>query len=182
MTKNALILTWSGFQDHELVYPYYRLLGDGFTASIVADKRDSQNRIFGILGLNMPCHILIEDFNKRTDELFDSSDLLVLPGGVKSLEKLRQEVIVKEFIKKWHEAGKLITSTCHGAQMLISARITKGKTIAGYYSLQDDIENSGATYSREPVVVDGNIVTSPHYDFMGEWMETTLETYYKNHA
>jgi protease I len=61
--------------------------------------------------------------------------------------------------------------------MLISSKITKGRKISGYYSLKDDIENSGAKYSREPVVVDGNIISSPHYDYMGEWMETTLQEY-----
>jgi len=39
MLKHALTITWSGFQDHDLVYPYYRLLGDGFKVSVVADKK-----------------------------------------------------------------------------------------------------------------------------------------------
>jgi protease I len=66
--------------------------------------------------------------------------------------------------------------------MLISARIVKGETIAGYYSLQDDIENAGAKYSKDPVVVSGSIISSPHYDFMGEWMETTIDEFNKKHA
>jgi protease I len=180
MKKNALILTWSGFQDHELVYPYYRLLGDGFSVNIVADKRDAQGRVYGIFGLNMPCHVLMSEFVKDSDQWFENCDLLVLPGGVKSLEKLRLEKAVKQFISKWHSSGKLITSTCHGAQLLISAKITEGRKIAGYYSLEDDINNSGATYVNEPVVVDGNIISSPHYDHMGVWMEETLKVYYGN--
>ena len=44
MKKNALILTWSGFQDHELVYPYYRLLGAGFKTTIVGDRKDELGR------------------------------------------------------------------------------------------------------------------------------------------
>lgn len=177
MLKHAFIITWTGFQDHELVYPYYRLLGDGFKVTILADKKDNLGRVYGIFGLNMPCDLTITEFKKDTEEWFNSCDLLVIPGGVKSLEKLRQEDQVKDFIKKWHDSGKIITSTCHGAQMLISSKITKGRKIAGYYSLEDDVENSGAEYSREPVVVDRNIISSPHYDFMGEWMETTLREY-----
>jgi len=175
--KHAIIITWSGFQDHELVYPYYRLLGDKFKVTVLADKQDNLGRVYGIFGLNMPCDLTISEFNKDTEKWFNNCDLLVIPGGVKSLEKLRQESQVKEFIKKWHDSGKIITSTCHGAQMLISSKITKGRKIAGYYSIKDDIENSGAEYSREPVVVDGNIISSPHYDFMGEWMEMTLQEY-----
>ena len=58
---------------------------------------------------------------------------------------------------------------------MISAKIVKGKRISGYYSLEDDINNAGATYSREPVVPDGNIVSSPHYDHMGIWMKTAID-------
>jgi protease I len=57
---------------------------------------------------------------------------------------------------------------------LISAKVTKGKKISGYYSIEDDINNSGATYVNQPVVVDGNIVTSPHYNWMGEWMAAAI--------
>jgi protease I len=177
MTKKALIITWSGFQDHELVYPYYRLLGAGFETTIVGDKKDELGRFYGIFGLNMPCHELISEFVKNTNAWLETADLLVIPGGVKSLEKLRLQKEVKTFIGEWHKRGKLISSTCHGAQMLISAKIVRGETIAAYYSLQDDLENAGATYSKDPVVVSGNIVSSPHYDFMGEWMETTLKEF-----
>ena len=59
--------------------------------------------------------------------------------------------------------------------MLISSQVTEGKNISGYYSIKDDINNSGATYVNEPVVVDKNIISSPHYDYMGEWMEKIIE-------
>jgi len=177
MRKKALILTWSGFQDQEVVYPYYRLLGDGFSVSVVADKRDELSRVYGILGVGMPCHILMEEFKSSSPDYIRDYDLLVLPGGVKSLEKLRQEDIVLRFIHEWDSKGKPIASTCHGAQLLISAKVVKGRKVSGYYSLQDDVNNAGAVYSRDPVVVDGNLITSPHYDFMGEWMETVIKEF-----
>jgi protease I len=102
-----------------------------------------------------------------------------LPGGVKSLEKLRLEKKVLDFIYQWDKLGKIIASTCHGAQLLISSKIVKGRKISGYYSLEDDVNNAGAIYSRDPVVVDKNIVSSPHYDFMGEWMEEALAQHKK---
>jgi putative intracellular protease/amidase len=58
--------------------------------------------------------------------------------------------------------------------VFISSKIVKGRKISGYYSLEDDVNNAGAIYSRDPVVVDKNIISSPHYDFMGEWMEEAL--------
>ena len=182
MSKHALILTWSGFQDHEVVYPYYRLLGAGFRVTLVADKKDELGRVYGILGLNMPCDLTMDEFVSDSSSLINDCDLLIVPGGVKSLEKLRQVDEVKDFISDWHKRGKLISSTCHGAQLLISSKVVEGKTIAGYYSIQDDIVNAGAKYSREPAVVSGGIVSSPHYDYMGEWMETTLSEYQRLHS
>lgn len=178
MKKKALILTWSGFQDQEVIYPYYRLIGEGFETVIIADKVDVNGRVYGIGGVGVPCHLLYEDFKADISKYLSEYELLILPGGVKALEKLRQEREAIEFISAWNKLGKVISSTCHGAQLMISAKIVKGRKIAGYYSLVDDITNAGAVYSRDPVVVDSNIVSSPHYDFMGEWMELTIQRYY----
>ena len=174
---NSLILTYEGFQDQEVVYPYYRLLEEiqeGEKVHLFANKT---GRIFGILGCHVPANRLVEELTTTSvrKELLDECSLLVLPGGVKALEKLRQEKHVLSFISDWYKSGKIIASTCHGAQLMISANITKGHTISGYYSIEDDINNSGATYSREPCVVSGNIVSSPHYDNMAVWMRTAVE-------
>jgi len=176
--KNALILTYSGFQDQEVVYPYYRLLGDGFKVDVVADKKDNLGRFYGILGVNMPCTVLYAEFNKEISRFENEYDFLVIPGGVKSLEKLRQIHEVLDFITKWNKDEKIIASTCHGAQLLISSKIVKGRDITGYPSLKDDLVNAGANYKTNPVVVDKNVVSSPHYDFMGEWMEIAIKNYY----
>jgi protease I len=175
----ALILTYSGFQDQEVVYPYYRLLGENLQTDIVSDKRDALGRTYGILGVNMPCTILYNEFEKDLNKFHNDYNVLILPGGVKSLEKLRQRKDVLDFISDWHKQGKIISSTCHGAQLMISAKITKGRKITGYISIKDDIINSGAEYIDSPVVQDGNLVTSPHYDHMGIWMETTIDLFNK---
>ena len=172
--KKALIITHTGFQDHELVYPYYRLLGEGFETHIVADKKDSLGRCYGIFGLNMPCHILLNEFAENIDYYLNNYNMIVLPGGVKALEKLRLNKTVLNFINRWDALGKVIVSTCHGAQLLISAKIVKDRNISGYYSLEDDINNAGAIYVNAPVVIDRNIVSSPHYDHMGEWMAAAI--------
>tara|TARA_B100000674_G_C37486543_1_gene753907 strand:- start:92 stop:634 length:543 start_codon:yes stop_codon:yes gene_type:complete len=172
--KKAVILTWSGYQDHEVIYPYFRLKGAGYETTLIGDKRDGLGRIYGILGTHMQCDVTYEEFYKNIYD-YEEFDLLIIPGGVKALEKLRQEDKILKFIFEWNSKDKVIGSTCHGAQLLISSQVTEGKNISGYYSIKDDINNSGATYVNEPVVVDKNIITSPHYDYMGEWMEKIIE-------
>ncbi len=172
----SLIITWENFQDQELVYPYYRLREVSKESDVVV-MSNVTGKFYGIMGVNMESHILIEDLSDKTkyDYYLKNFDLVVLPGGVKALEKLRQEKNVINFISDWNSLNKIIASTCHGAQILISANATKGKKISGYYSIQDDINNSGATYVNKPVVVDKNIISSPHYNWMGEWMKEAID-------
>ncbi len=168
----ALIITWENFQDQEVVYPYYRIKEDTDDVKIISNVT---GRFHGIMGVNMTSHDTLDNLTN-----YSNYDFLVLPGGVKSLEKLRQEKDVLEFISQWDVDGKLIASTCHGAQLMISAKITKGRKISGYYSIKDDINNSGAIYVDAPSVSDGNIVSSPHYDHMGAWMKEAITLYYAN--
>ena len=81
---------------------------------------------------------------------------------------------IDDFISDFHSTGNVIASICHAAQLLISANIVNGKNISGYYSIKDDINNAGATYTDEPAVVDSNIVTTAHYKDLGPWMKATL--------
>jgi protease I len=138
---------------------------------------DTVGRFHGIMGVNMESHTTVEDLkdNQKYKDYLENFDILVLPGGVKALEKLRQEDSVIKFIYDWNQNKKIIASTCHGAQLMISANILKGKKATGYYSIKDDINNAGATYVNEPVVIDQNIVSSPHYNYMGEWMKAAID-------
>lgn len=136
-------------------------------------------KFFGIMGSNMVSH---KNDKYLNDESFfnyylKEYNLLVLPGGVKALEKLRQEKQFIKFISAWNKVNKPIASTCHGTQLLISAKVVFGKRVSGCYSLEDDINNAGAIYINASVVVDGNLITSPHYNWMGEWMSEAIRVY-----
>ena len=176
VTKKALIITWEKYQDHELIYPYYSLKEAGYEVTLMANK---VGKIFGSLGSHMPCDVETTAFEDEAtrQQYLNEYDILLVPGGVKALEKLRQEKGVLKFVQEWNAADKTIFSVCNGAQLLISAKILQGRTLSGYYSIDVDIENAGATYDRGPVVVDGNIISCPHYDFMGDWMRTAFQVH-----
>lgn len=164
--KKALIITGKFVQDVEYVYPFYRLQEAGFKVEVAVKDKET---VFGVIGVKVvpTCgfkNIRVNDY-----------DLLVLPGGARCMEYLRQEPEVIDAIAEFHKKGKVISCICHGSQLLISARIVKGKKISGYYSIKDDIENAGAIYENKSVVVDGKIITSPHYNYMGDWMRETLK-------
>jgi len=174
--KKAIIITWEKFQDHELIYPYYSLKEHGFEVTLMANKI---GKIFGSLGTHMTCDVPTSIFGAPyiREKYINEYEILLIPGGVKALEKLRQEEGVLKFIREWNEKNKTIFCICNGAQLLISAKILKGRTLSGYYSIDVDIENAGATYSKDRVVVDENIISCPHYDFMGDWMRVAFKTH-----
>jgi protease I len=172
--KSALIITGNLVQDHEYIYPYFRLKEEGF--KVTTALKDAKPCL-GVLGTNIPSDKTDKNIISYENMKIPDYDLLVIPGGAKSMEYLRQEDTVLEFINAFNKTGKVISSICHGAQMLISAKITKNKKISGYYSIKDDIINSGAEYVDAPSVTDSNIVSCPHYKYLGEWMKETIRLY-----
>lgn len=161
----ALIITGKFVQDVEYVYPFYRLQEAGFEVDVAVRDKET---VFGVIGVKVVPTLDISEVR------VDDYDILVLPGGARALEYLRQDQDILKIIREFNDNGKVIASICHGSQLLISAKIVKGRRVSGYYSIKDDIENAGATYVDAPVVVDGNLVTSPHYKYMGEWMREAL--------
>ena len=153
-------------QDVEYVYPFYRLQEAGLVVETAIRGKET---VLGVNGIKVVGTIDIPEI------VVDQYDLLVIPGGARCLEYLRQDQEILARIKEFYEKGKVIAAICHGTQMLISAKIIKGKKISGYYSIKDDIENAGATYVDAPAVIDGKIVTSPHYKHLGDWMRETLK-------
>jgi|TARA_B100001964_G_C14043503_1_gene513706 protease I len=171
--KKALILTGNLVQDHEFIYPYYRVQEEGYVVDVAVRGGEQVN---GIIGTKV---IPTKDI---PDLKVEEYDLLVLPGGAKAMEYMRQDNEILKFISDFNASGKVIASICHAAQLLISAKIVAGKKISGYYSIKDDINNAGAIYTDEPAVVDGNIVTTAHYKDLGPWMKTALNICTKQHS
>ena len=167
---SSVIISGALAQDHEFIYPFYRLLEakSKLDVCLIGGKP-----VVGILGTPLPPN---KDHPvKDIDQIkVEDYDLLVLPGGVKAMEKIRQDKRLIKFVSDFHKAGKVIACICSGAQLLISAKIVKGKKIAGYYSMEDDITNAGAIYTDEPAVVDSKIITTAHYKDMGSWMKSVL--------
>ena len=169
--KKAIIISGNLAQDHEFIYPYYRLLEAGFDVDVCLLEGKP---VKGILGTTLPPN---KNQMVKTINQIKVSDykILVLPGGVKAMEKVRQEKRIINFITKFNEEKKIIACICSGAQLLISAKIVKGRRIAGYYSMEDDLVNAGAIYTDKPAVVDNNIVTTAHYKDMGPWMREVIK-------
>ena len=177
MSKKAIIISGNLAQDHEFIYPYYRLLEEEFQIDVcLPDGKEVQ----GILGTKIPPN-KNQPIKKINDLSVEHYNLLILPGGVKAMEKIRQDKKIIKFISDFNQKKKVIGCICSGAQLLISAKVVKGRKISGYYSMQDDLTNAGAIYTDLPAVIDHNIVTTAHYKDLGPWMRSVLKIFYDNY-
>ena len=167
----SLIITSKFVQDHEFIYPFYRLK----EAKIDVEVYNQSNEIVrGFFGTKVPPQKddKIVSINKIK---VDNYDLLILPGGVKSMELLRLDDNAINIVKDFNKKNKLIAAICSGTMMLISADIIRNKKITGYYAWKQDIINAGADFVDGPVVEDANFITSPHYKFNGDWMHAVIK-------
>ena len=170
--KKALIITSKLVQDHEFIYPFYRLKEEGYE---VDTFNNDLKQVLGYFGTKVP---------PKEDDPIISADkinvknynVLVLPGGVKSMEILRLNKQVLKIINEFNNEKKIIAATCSAVMLLISAKIIKQKKVSGYYAWKDDVENAGGIFEDKPCVIDENLVTSPHYKYVGNWMKGVLKT------
>ncbi len=169
--KKGIIISGNLAQDHEFIYPYYRLLEENVKLDVcLLEGRP----VVGILGTALPPNK--EQIIKKIEDIKVADyDVLVLPGGVKAMEKVRQNKDIIKFISDFDKEKKIIACICSGAQLLISAKVVKGRKIAGYYSMKDDLINAGANYTDLPAVIDDNIITTAHYKDMGPWMKEVVK-------
>jgi protease I len=150
MAKMVLTFVDDVYEDLELWYPLLRLQEAGFETRIAA----LELRTFsGKHGYPAKSDILLKD--ARSENFCG----LLIPGGFMP-DKLRRETKVLELTREFHEQGKLVAFICHGGWIPISARILRGKRVTGSRGIKDDLENAGATWVDEPVVIDGNLISS----------------------
>ena len=163
--KRVVIITGPGFEDAEFIFPYYRLLEEGFLVDVATSNNEE---VKGKYGYPIKPTIAIHKLDTT------QYDAVIIPGGHEAPDRVRQVKEVLTFIQQMHKKQKIVSAVCHGPWVLISAGIMKAKNATCYPGMKDDLVNAGAFYQSDPVVVDGNLITSDHPRNLGAWMKTTI--------
>src|SRR5688572_7573357 len=150
MPKALLTFVDDIYEDLELWYPLLRLQEAGYAMRIAAQEIRTYS---GKHGYPAKSDLLLKD--ARTEDFCG----LLVPGGFMP-DKLRRDPKVLSLTREFFEQGKLVAFICHGGWIPISAKILKGKRVTGSFGIKDDLENAGAIWVNEPVVVDGNLISS----------------------
>jgi len=109
-----------------------------------------------------------------SDVVADDFDALFIPGGY-SPDLLRSHDEVVAFVKQFAATGKPILFICHGAQLLITADLLKGRKVTGWKSIIQDIKNAGAEYLDQEVVEDGNFISSRYPADIPAFIKASLD-------
>jgi deglycase len=149
--KVAVLVT-DGFEPSELTEPVAALREAGADVTIVSDH---DGTIRGKTDADTTTVDLTLDAARPDDYA-----ALVLPGGVKNPDTMRQNVRGVAFVRHFADAGKPIAAICHAPWMLVEADVVRGRRVTSYPSLKTDLRNAGAEWVDEAVVVDQGIVTS----------------------
>lgn len=161
--KIAAVIT-DGFHNTELTDPMDALVKEGAEVTLIAHK--PEHLTVGVLD-----HTTVKLPDKlkpveriKADKLIDQVkaedfDALLIPGGF-SPEALRMVPAMVSFVTDIYALGRPIAAICHGAMLLISADVVKGRNMTCVPSIGVDLKNAGAIYLDKPLVIDRNIVTS----------------------
>ncbi len=170
----VLILTGDAAEDLEVMYPYQRLLEEGYEVHIAAPSKKK---------LQFVVHDFVDGFDTYTEKPghswpadvafadVDPSDYVavVVPGG-RAPEYIRNDADVQRILRHFAEGDKPIAHLCHGPLALAAADVLRGRRTAAYPALAPDVAAAGAEFVDSEAVVDGVMVSGRAWPDHPAWM------------
>lgn len=150
--KKVAILIENGVEDAEFQVPYKGLKMAGIDVVVLGSRMNETYK--GKQG-----KVSIQPDGTTTEAMASQFDAVVIPGGM-APDKMRTNPNTVRFVHEAMEQGKIVAAVCHGPQVLIEGDLLKGKQATGFVAIRKDIINAGANYIDEPLVIDGNLITS----------------------
>jgi len=153
--KKIAFLVENGFEEEELARPKKALADMGATTHIISPQK-GQVKAWDHTdwGNDYDVDVQLENANAS------NYDALVLPGGVINPDKLRRNKSAIEFTSNFMQSNKIVASICHGPQTLIETGLVKGRHVTSFPSIRTDLENAGAVWEDQEVIVDDKLITS----------------------
>lgn len=108
----------------------------------------------GSRGIPLAAHALLAAV---ADRVFDA---VYLPGGLRSAEHHRDDARTQELIAAQLRAGRLLAAICAAPIALVPRRLCADRAVTCYPAMRPQVEPAAKAWLDQPVVEDGNLVTS----------------------
>jgi protease I len=153
--KRVAILATNGFEESELSSPMAALKNKGVQVEIVSED---SGEIKAWKDGNWSGSYKVDKTVKEVSA--DDYNALVLPGGVMNPDKMRRNGDAVEFVRGFFRFHKPVAAICHAGWMLAEADVLRDRKMTSFHAIKTDMENAGALWVDEAVVVDNGLVTS----------------------
>lgn len=170
--RRIAVIATNGFEQSELEEPLRALTTNGAHCEIIALTHGTiKGWSEGDWGKEIPVDKLINEVSS------DDYEALLIPGGTLNCDKLRMNQDAVQFVSSFFYGGKPIAAICHGPQLLIEADAVDGIEMTSCAAVRKDLENAGAKWADQEVVVDKGIVTSRSPKDLPRFIEKMLEEF-----
>ncbi|TNF46280.1 type 1 glutamine amidotransferase [bacterium] len=163
-SKRIAILVENLYQEHELWYPYYRMLEEGADVVIVGPKAGTYTSKYGY-----PVQVDLAADQVRAADFH----AVIIPGGY-APDHMRRHKAMVDLVRDSVNEGQVVAAICHAGWMLASADVLEGRTVTGFFAIRDDLVHAGAQFVDEEVVQDGNLITSRKPDDLPAFCRTII--------
>ena len=85
---------------------------------------------------------------------------VILPGGMPGTNRLKEDACVRQTVREFAKAGKLVAAICAAPTVLGVCGVLEGKRATCYPGADLERQLNGAIRLTDAVVLDGNILTS----------------------
>src|SRR5262245_11473447 len=169
-----LILAGDAAESLEVMYPYQRLLEEGYDVDIAGPSKKK---------LQFVVHDFVDGYDTYTEKPgytwdadlafsdVDPSDYaaLVIPGG-RAPEYIRNDPDFQRIAKHFFADEKPVAQLCHAPLALAPLGVLEGRRTAAYPALEADVKAAGAEYVDGGAVVDGVMVSARAWPDHPTWM------------
>jgi protease I len=174
-----LILTGDAAESLEVMYPYQRLLEEGYEVHIAAPQKKKLRFVVHDFEPGYDTYTEKPGYSWDADLAFADVDpanyaALVIPGG-RAPEYIRNDQDVQRIIRHFFEQGKPVAHLCHAALALSAAGVLKGRETAAYPALACDVASAGAKFVNSEAVVDGMMVSARAWPDHPAWMREFIQ-------
>src|SRR3954464_11830819 len=156
-----------GFEDSEFRVPYDALKNAGYQVDIISMKAGTELK--GYKGKETV------KSEKGIDEVRpDDYQAILIPGG-HSPDQIRKDKKIVDFVKKFDALKRPIAAVCHGPQLLLTARLVRGRTLTAWETVQGDLEQAGANERDREVAAAQNGTRSRKPEDLKAFSEAMLK-------
>lgn len=152
LSRKVAILIENNVEDAEFQIPYNALNKAGADVTVLGSRMNEEYK--GKQG-----KVSQKADATTTDARAEDFDAVIIPGGM-APDAMRTNMKTVRFVQDAVKHGKIVAAVCHGPQVLIEGDLLKGKRATGFRAIRKDMQNAGANYADESLVVDGNLITS----------------------